>query len=302
MDQSSMLLSSPAADSRIIEESGVDLDIESEGPDEDEVLTSDTETDGDGESAKHKGKKGEAEEEAKVQRVLEMEPWAWANSLIATTEGMIRAAVGEEAGGVVDQGYGWTEGIMTTRTVGEVVWGAHVAEAGRTGKLSHLYVLGGADSFLVILVSQHGLESRALRIILGDGTACLALQFFDDIELAMLLETASGRFHATTAFASYLDHTLPISTAIGSVGDLVTLAMPEVPLVIHRSRYLTSEGGEGPVALALNGKKGRRVGCVMNGQEGEVEVWDMEDDEGDEEEEGDGDDEEQEEEEMRDAS
>jgi anaphase-promoting complex subunit 4 len=63
--------------------------------------------------------------------------------------------------------------------------------------------------------------------------------------------------------------------------------MPEVPLVIHRARYLTSEGGEGPVALALNGKKGRRVGCVMNGQEGEVEVWDMEDDEGDEEEEGD---------------
>jgi hypothetical protein len=43
------------------------------------------------------------------------------------------------------------------------------------------------------------------------------------------------------------------------------------------------------VSIAMNGKKGRRVGCVMFCGAEEVGIWDMEMDEGDEvEEEGEG--------------
>ena len=46
-----------------------------------------------------------------------------------------------------------------------------------------------------------------------------------------------------------------------------------------------------PIDIALNGRKGRRVGCVMVRGKKEIGVWDMEVDEGDaEEDDGQGDD------------
>lgn len=82
----------------------------------------------------------------------------------------------------------------------------------------------------------------------------------------------------------------PIATAEDVMG-----MEGRIPVGIRRSRYLgpnmiTPEGEIllGYVGLALNGRKGRRVGCVIGTREGgEVEVWDMEGDEDEDEDEED---------------
>jgi hypothetical protein len=97
----------------------------------------------------------------------------------------------------------------------------------------------------------------------------------------MILETPEGRYLATTEYRSYLDadgHSAAAATGSGPI-----------PLTFHRSRYLgttpSDVGGGHTIGLAMNGRKGRRVGCVMGAKEGaEVEVWDMDGDEGDDDE------------------
>ena len=56
---------------------------------------------------------------------------------------------------------------------------------------------------------------------------------------------------------------------------------------INRSRYIGPAIGDGTgfTGIALNGRKGRRVGCVSIGDGSEVGVWDMDEQEEDEDEE-----------------
>lgn len=65
-----------------------------------------------------------------------------------------------------------------------------------------------------------------------------------------------------------------------------------VPLPLARCRYLKTvthiEESEN-MNIALNGRKGRRVGCISMGDGREVEVLDMDEDEDEEEEEEDAD-------------
>jgi hypothetical protein len=59
--------------------------------------------------------------------------------------------------------------------------------------------------------------------------------------------------------------------------DILKVA-PVLP--IHRCRPLpTLPVPGGKISLALNGRKGRRVGCVSMGEGKQVEVFDMEEDE-----------------------
>lgn len=63
-----------------------------------------------------------------------------------------------------------------------------------------------------------------------------------------------------------------------SSSQLASIAMP------IKGRRELAYGGSGPVSLALNGRVGRRVACVLDGQGTNMETLDLE---GDGEQEGD---------------
>lgn len=69
--------------------------------------------------------------------------------------------------------------------------------------------------------------------------------------------------------------------------------MAPSPITISRCRALGTTRtaiDEEPWLLALNGRPGRRTGCILTRGGSEVEILDLADDEGEEEEEGDEDD------------
>lgn len=53
--------------------------------------------------------------------------------------------------------------------------------------------------------------------------------------------------------------------------------LPSIPMPIRGRREL-AYGGSGPVSLALNGRVGRRVACVLDGQGTNMETLDLEGD------------------------
>ncbi|WVQ84661.1 hypothetical protein IAT38_006816 [Cryptococcus sp. DSM 104549] len=156
--------------------------------------------------------------------------------------------------------------------------------------------------WLIHTPSSADLPSRISALALSDAddsTTCLALQFFDDEELVLLLEEARAqqRYLVTVRYTDILDSMGTVPEGMEwTYRELVEMGrreigenMPVVP--ITRSRPLSSErlliNGqmESPkpanVSIALNGRTGRRLGCVMlDAEEGkEIEVLDLEVDE-----------------------
>ncbi|KAG8749870.1 hypothetical protein FRC12_013187 [Ceratobasidium sp. 428] len=118
----------------------------------------------------------------------------------------------------------------------------------------------------------------------------LDLEFFDDDALVLVVRTKEPQDRAFIATVMYRD--VEYSNAIGeddrvchSREALVERAMGEyesgrlcgTTVPIERSRELRAWGG-GPVRLAVNGRKGRRMACVLDAA-GALEVLDMEGDE-----------------------
>lgn len=101
----------------------------------------------------------------------------------------------------------------------------------------------------------------------------MSSEFFDDSELVLLLQDSSQQYYlATTVYSEYFSASDPSS------GTTLTK-----PLNINRSRALSlsTRANEAEViGLAVNGSKGRRVGCVNIGDGTEIKVWDMDTDEG----------------------
>jgi hypothetical protein len=124
LDRSTMILSSPMADTRRLDDSEADLDADDEdvkdaGSDEG-IISSDDESIG-------RTKKAEVANE--VPRSLELEPWTWANSLISAAETLVRDAIG-----VSDVSDDTISGVACTWRSGDEVWGASLAgEEGNQG-------------------------------------------------------------------------------------------------------------------------------------------------------------------------
>jgi hypothetical protein len=162
-----------------------------------------------------------------------------------------------------------------------------------------------------ILVNDKQLGTR----ISLEGVTPLALSFFDDEELALLFQTSDGgRYLVAINYASIgfeqiepmrgLQDLFDNEVAFTNVclaplnqsgnGKYSSLQSPhELESLKCRFRHLKTvshvEENE-QVSMALNGRKGRRVGCISMGDGKEVEVLDMDEDEDrddDEEEEGD---------------
>lgn len=142
----------------------------------------------------------------------------------------------------------------------------------------------GADSGTVLLT-----RNESYAVIHLQGLLCLSVRFFDDIELALLVETSTGRYLVTTEYKVYASAMISSSTKPDIALAARSQQGPE--LWIRRARFISplaaqagTATGEEVIGLALNGRKGRRVGCVCTGDGTEVAVWDMEADEDDEEE------------------
>ncbi|KAG8702267.1 hypothetical protein FRC09_004839 [Ceratobasidium sp. 395] len=165
-------------------------------------------------------------------------------------------------------------------TEGEAGWEqirhGHEATEGRPG------LVGAAVMECAARAREEGEELLDLEI--------LDLEFFDDDALVLVVRTKEPQDRAFIATVMYRD--VEYSNAIGeddrvchSREALVERAMGEyesgrlcgTTVPIERSRELRAWGG-GPARLAVNGRKGRRMACVLD-EAGALEVLDMEGDE-----------------------
>ncbi|KAL7418520.1 hypothetical protein Q5752_006978 [Cryptotrichosporon argae] len=196
-----------------------------------------------------------------VERRVEDEPRVWVHTLVHLVEAVITDATCGEAE-KPDKEFELLAGAGAVRVVDGIT-----------------YIAIAAPTCLRLLRKlPHGYERAAFAY--PDGSTCLAADFFDDDELALVLETPAGaRSLVTCAYAGFE------GDAVVGADELDTAVEPTAELQLARARPLTLAAD---VALALNGRKGRRVGCVLGDGGRRVEVFDMDEDEA---EDGEGEDE-----------
>lgn len=111
---------------------------------------------------------------------------------------------------------------------------------------------------------------ETVKVELEGDTEIIDLSFFDDDELALVVSRGATR---------------ALKTHRSSVADkahwLATFALSSLewgstqPLTFSRAHKLGGTG-QTPLAFALNGRAGRRVGCVLGGDGRTMTVLDME--------------------------
>ncbi|WVR07625.1 hypothetical protein IAU60_004667 [Kwoniella sp. DSM 27419] len=249
------------------------------------------------------GEEGVRDNEGEAPRSLVDEPWVWANTLVRDLQALVQAAVGSETS-VVDRAPGDNPALYDERLVGDGHWEA-------------LVPLGEGEQQLWLSYSGGGQAAVAtFQLYDADQSATLlALQFFDDEELVILLEAEDmSRYLASVRYAELLDAGLMSDR--GEEGCTLRamwrdglLGAPEAAQVLPlaRCRHIGSrpmsdepdalDGSEpGPgirtIEIALNGRQGRRLGCVMQEEGKALEVWDMDVDEDEEDEGAEGEDQE----------
>ncbi|RXK35659.1 hypothetical protein M231_07089 [Tremella mesenterica] len=213
------------------------------------------------------------EGEEVIEREIESEPWIWATSLVERCEGLIRSAVEAKSGPLrstkkwQDPG-GNTTWICLVPRPRSVVW-------------------------LVAIAPDGSCRATAFRMSdTEQRLSCLALDFFDDTELVLLLANRGGesqRYLATMEYPGLEESLAPVPPG-RTLSDLTNLhldptALAVIPLARCRPLDMTAVAEEERPALALNGRQGRRVGCVSMGDGRIVQVFDMDEDEGEDEEE-----------------
>lgn len=239
------------------------------------------------------------EDVAEPPRILELEPWVWVNTLIAGLQDLVRF---KDVTAASADPWASTEDITVVRRVisdtmymAAVLPGAQSCESCCTRRVGT-----SADSEVSILRSTQTDDIVSFQP--AGSQSILAVAFFDDLELALLLQTQAGeRYLATIAYTKIIDWR-PVQSPRNSE-ELVIQARQNVstnsqtpnmrdfqanrhqvsePPPFARIRYLKtvdhSEEDE-QVSIALNGRPGRRVGCVIMGDGKEVEVLDMDQDE-----------------------
>ncbi|KIR81389.1 hypothetical protein I306_01624 [Cryptococcus gattii EJB2] len=228
------------------------------------------------------------EGEEKLVRVLEEEPWVWANTVVEKCEELVKNAAGKEGQGTErpDRGMKEWAGIKDVRVVGGGGMWMALVWANSNGNEQLWLIYDHPEDFARITACQLSSEEESAK--------CLAIQFFDDEELVLLLEeNESGqRYLVTVRYADLLEDMSVVPEDIGmwDVSTLVKMGRKEVtelyPIPIARCRPLTTRHPQ-TVSIALNGRKGRRLGCILIEAEDDrqVEVLDLDADE-DEEEEG----------------
>ncbi|KAL1412364.1 hypothetical protein Q8F55_000108 [Vanrija albida] len=215
-------------------------------------------------------------------RVLEREPFPWANSLAAACSTIIcsshpRTKAPDAASDHLVAALPCPP--IAERSVGSARW---------------LVALG--PSGLDIVAHDLGSnEVRALRVQADDGTITQAA-FFDDEDLAVVFE-AGGEHHLATAKVEVLLELIEAVEVGEALQEEVSRVLdpadpqriPRAVLPIDRRRSLGSSRRHGlpadPWLLALNGRAGRRSGCVLVRGGTQVEALDLEGDEEDDEEE-----------------
>ncbi|KAL1737776.1 hypothetical protein HDZ31DRAFT_70798, partial [Schizophyllum fasciatum] len=140
-------------------------------------------------------------------------------------------------------------------------------------------------------------DVAVLACATADGTAYELLEgdFFDEEELLIVVRTQEAVYLASVGYHDLGYQTLAVHGATSrenlalevmarcEAGEVAAVEMP-----IKKSRRLVG-CRSGAVSLAVNGRVGRRVACVLDGAGTKMECIDVEGDEDDEEEEEEGD-------------
>ena len=143
-----------------------------------------------------------SEEPGDPPRVLEQEPWVWANTLISDLQEVVRSK--DQPGGE-DEGRPWASmsgGQVVQRAVAGVGYTATLISAPRQSRNSSRAPLLDDDADRSVAVLRSGTSSGLVGYALDDWTI-LAISFFDDLELALLLQSPAGeRYLGTVEYTS----------------------------------------------------------------------------------------------------
>ncbi|ORX40520.1 hypothetical protein BD324DRAFT_647447 [Kockovaella imperatae] len=179
-------------------------------------------------------------------RNVMLEPWAWANTLLKQCRSMVSYPEPEHEGGYED--------------LGKEVY-AEADFDGLDGQKLRAWVNVGTTRRLT--VSWLNPWDRPRQATFEADGEIIALHFFDEDELAVLLVCDGQTYLATV--------------------NIERNIAEDVPLQISRCRQIDGIAS-GRNSLATNGRKGRRSGCVLTTGGRRLEVFDMDQDEdGDEE-------------------
>ncbi|KAK4687139.1 hypothetical protein P7C73_g2981, partial [Tremellales sp. Uapishka_1] len=221
-------------------------------------------------------------EEKPSEREFAKEPWIWANSLVDECMTLVRGAGGRETGGEKDRSMDpGAKSLVDERICDDKgSWMVFVPTSA-----------DGDQRLWLLNLTETDPTPYATAFSLG--CRCLAVQFFDDDEIVMILQDAVGRFAVTMEYRSesIVENLSPVPVDtlkedwdLGVLDDMIKAAHQELPLLpIARCRPLKAAASDQDpsekISLALNGRKGRRVGCISMGEGREVEVLDMDQDE-----------------------
>ncbi|WVF72936.1 hypothetical protein IAT40_007754 [Kwoniella sp. CBS 6097] len=274
--------------------------------------------------------------EEEIKRFLEDEPWVWANTLVRDLNRLVKSAVaieGDKSANVIGKDESMT-GLRDTRQTEAGKWEVLVPAVPGVQQLWLRYTSGQVTKLAGFVFSS----STEARSTANDNAICLAVQFFDDEEIVLLLQSNINdhdpdssadvdmgipRYLVTVRYADFLlqgeegegvgaDGTgsgtmsdIPLELGNAALDQLVEMgqssidALPSLPICRCRhigsttaSSETSAEGQKAKIEIALNGRKGRRLGCVIQEEGTEIQVWDLdidEDEDEDEEEEEDAD-------------
>nr|XP_019010398.1 uncharacterized protein I206_04867 [Kwoniella pini CBS 10737]OCF49179.1 hypothetical protein I206_04867 [Kwoniella pini CBS 10737] len=212
------------------------------------------------------------QEEEEIERKIEKEPWVWINTLVRDLEKLIKDAIG-----LIDDGYNLplNDGMRDKRIVQGGLWEVLVSKNDKDEQ--QIWLMYTSDS----ASSSPSATAKISTFALFDSEqslTCLSIQFFDDDEIVLLLESENGRYLVTLRYVELLD--LEQMVEMNAI----------LPIPISRSRYLgvtpqfDTSLDHTKVAIALNGRTGRRLGCVAFEDGRSLQVWDLDVDEDEEDE------------------
>ncbi|WVQ74239.1 hypothetical protein IAR50_003835 [Cryptococcus sp. DSM 104548] len=243
------------------------------------------------------GRKQEADPYAipEVERVMEKEVWVWLNSVVRECQALITGTVGAASGQVKDRGMSRWEGLKDQREVADGKWLALVPPS-----MDQLWLMFDTPDKLAARIIAYSVAPSSSP---SSPVTCLALQFFDDEELVMLLDDQSEdqKYLVTVRYSEVEGmNSIPAGFEDWDVSRLIQMGQREMttlpPLPIARSRPIASRAPLvaldpttplPPISIALNGRAGRRLGCLLvDAEEGKaIEVLDLDADEDEEDEE-----------------
>ena len=198
----------------------------------------------------------EAEEEEEPPRFLELEPWVWSNSLLKASEAVMRRAVPLSPSPARSSDVSTPDGVA--KAASTRLW--RTSEGEWAVRLSpdrqRVIIATRAIETVKPKAGTAGAESKrygewhggVLRISedAGSSTRVLALEFFDDVELALVVADDDGTQLATIDYGPVADQLSVVAGAAVGGDVLGVLAACEGilvsfhPLINHGSWHIAS--------------------------------------------------------------